>query len=198
MLWVDADAPGITVRPIVCANGREEVSECFFDDVLVPKDRVVGEIGGGWGVVMYLLQFERGNFAWQRQAVMHSRLDETLRWARRHAPSLPPESPGLVGDAYLTLMSLRAKSRSTMRQLGEGIDLGPEISVDKVLLGIAEQQMEDVVRRLTWPAVELDDEHEANVTRHRWWYSRITTIYGGAAEVQRDLVAQRVLGLPRM
>ncbi|MGD9796385.1 MAG: acyl-CoA dehydrogenase family protein [Acidimicrobiia bacterium] len=197
MFWVDMDAPGLTVRPIMCANGREEVAEEFFDDVIVSRDRIVGEIGGGWGVVMYLLQFERGNYAWQRQAILHSRVLDTVAAVADDRSSLPPDAPAQVGEAYLDLMALRARSRTTMRTLATGVDLGPEISIDKVMLGATEQRVNDLIAGLTWPSQELGDDEEAWTRRHLWWYSRITTIYGGAAEVQRDLVAQRVLGLPR-
>lgn len=197
MFWVDMDTPGLTVRPIMCANGREEVSEVFLDDVIVPADSIVGDVNGGWGVVMYLMQFERGNFAWQRQAVLHSRLDKALAAARSAPQELPPDAAATVGSTYLSLMALRARCRSTTRTLADGVELGPEISVDKVLLSSIEQQMNDCIRVLTWPSIEVDDDDEAITNRQLWWFSRITTIYGGAGEVQRDLIAQRLLGLPR-
>jgi alkylation response protein AidB-like acyl-CoA dehydrogenase len=194
MLWVDLDSPGVTIRPTMCENGRAEVAEIFLDDVVVPRSRLIGPQGSGWGVVMYLLQFERGAYAWKRQAELHTQLDELLRQA---SPSALEAHAATVGAAYLALFALRSQASTTLARLADGFDLGPEISVDKLLLSAAEQTVADCARTLLWPALELDDSDIAASWRRRWSYSRITTIYGGAAEIQRDLVAERLLGLPR-
>src|SRR6202453_4658642 len=74
MILVDVDAPGVTVRPIRLASGRAELAECFFDDVRVPADRLIGAEGAGWAVAMYLLQYERAAWAWLRAAFLLQRL----------------------------------------------------------------------------------------------------------------------------
>jgi alkylation response protein AidB-like acyl-CoA dehydrogenase len=192
MFWVDMDTPGITVRPTRCESGRAEVAEIFFDDVAVPADRLVSEVGGGWGAVMYLMQFERGAYAWQRQADLHTELERLLADV-----SDVPDAANIVGDTYLALFALRSQCSATIAELAAGHDLGPEISIDKLMLGTTEQVVTDAARRLLWPSLELDDDERAVAWRQRWAFSRITTIYGGVAEVQRDLVAERLLGLPR-
>ena len=190
ILWVDMDLPGVTVRPIRAASGRNEFAELFFDDVLVPKACLVGGLNEGWAVAMHLLQFERGMYGWIRQSWLHSRLQETLTAAR-------PEDAALVGDAYLAMLSLRLKCRDTVSRLAGGEFLGPEISVDKLLLSAAEQTMLDAARSLLWPAFEVDDAPSAEEWRADWFFTRAASIYGGAAEVQRDIVAEHLLGLPR-
>jgi len=192
MFWVDLDSPGITRRPTRCESGRAEVAEIFLDGVAVPAERVIGEVGGGWRAVMHLMQFERGAYAWQRQADLHTELERLLG-----ATTTAPDADRVVGDAYLALFALRSQCAATLAELATGHDLGPEISVDKLLLGTAEQTVADAARTLLWPALELDDDDLAAEWRQRWAFSRITTIYGGVAEVQRDLVAERLLGLPR-
>jgi alkylation response protein AidB-like acyl-CoA dehydrogenase len=194
MLWVDLDSPGITVRPTACASGRDEVAEIFFDDVIVPRSRLIGPEGSGWQVVMFLLQYERGAYAWKRQAELHTQLEELLHQASDAALAA---NTAALGSAYLAVFALRAQARPTLATLAAGRDLGPEISIDKLLLGAAEQTITDTTRQVLWPALELDDSAVAASWRRRWSFSRITTIYGGAAEVQRDLVAERLLGLPR-
>ncbi len=153
---------------------------------------------------MYLMQFERGAYAWGRQAAMHSSLAELIS---EHAHGLGPDAAAaaspdacaVIGDAYLALFGLRSQARHTIAALAAGHDLGPEISVDKLLLSSTEQTITEAARRLLYPRLELADatDPDADLWRSRWAYSRITTIYGGAAEVQRDLVAERLLGLPR-
>jgi alkylation response protein AidB-like acyl-CoA dehydrogenase len=78
MLLVDLDSPGIERHPIALARGREELAECFFTDVVVDADRLIGEVGAGWSVAMDLLQYERGTYAWLRMAMCTNRLQELL------------------------------------------------------------------------------------------------------------------------
>jgi acyl-CoA dehydrogenase len=192
MLWVDLRSPGVTVIPTACSSGRAETAEIFFDDVRVPNTQVIGTVGGGWEALMYLMQFERGAFAWMRQADMLTDLDSLLGRARDL-----DGADTVVGNAYLSLFGLRSLAASTVTRLAGGATLGPEISVDKIVLGTTEQLVADTARELLWPALEIDDDAEADHWREVWAFSRITTIYGGTIEVQRDLVAERLLGLPR-
>jgi alkylation response protein AidB-like acyl-CoA dehydrogenase len=197
MFWVDMAAEGLRVVPTMMETGRAETAEIFLDSVYVPDTHLVGPVGQGWPVVMYLMQFERGAYAWGRQADLHTQLAELL-----HEPVIDADDAGhrtAVGDAYLALLALRSQVSSTIAELTAGNDLGPEVSVDKILLSAAEQTVTESARTLLAPRLELagpDDQH-AGLWRNRWLFSRITTIYGGAGEVQRDLVAERLLGLPR-
>jgi acyl-CoA dehydrogenase len=193
ILWVDMSLPGVTVRPIRAASGRHEFAELFFDDVVVPRDALVGELNGGWAVAMHLLQFERGMYGWIRQAWLHRRLEEAIASGSPAGPA----SPETVADAYLAALSLRLRCRSTVGRLAAGAFLGPEISVDKLLLSAAEQEVQDAARAVLGPAFVLDDSPAAQGWRSEWFYSRATSIYGGAAEVQRDIVAEHLLGLPK-
>ncbi|HEV7535483.1 MAG TPA: acyl-CoA dehydrogenase family protein [Acidimicrobiia bacterium] len=193
ILWVDMTLPGVTVRPIQAASGRHEFAELFFDDVAVPRSCLVGELNGGWAVAMHLLQFERGMYGWIRQAWLHRRLEDGLRSALTDAPA----SPGMVGEAYLAALSLRLRCRATVERLADGAFLGPEISVDKLLLSTAEQQVFDTARTLLGPGFAVSDDPAAADWRSEWFFSRSTSIYGGAAEVQRDIVAEHLLGLPK-
>jgi alkylation response protein AidB-like acyl-CoA dehydrogenase len=84
-----------------------------------------------------------------------------------------------------------------VQRLAAGLNPGPEISVDKVLLSSAEQAVHDVARDLLWPRFELDAGDEASAWRSEWFYSRASSILGGAVEVQRDIIGERLLGLPK-
>ncbi len=193
MVWVDLSAPGVEVRPIRAANGRNEFAEMFFSEVEVPPGNIVGGLGNGWAVAMYLLQFERGMYAWFRQAVLHRSLRRGL--ARGGHPGRDARS--VTGEAFTTLCALRSRSARTVRRLAAGERLGPEASIDKVLLSRAEQQTHDALRALAGPAFLLGDGEAARGLREDWFYSRAASIFGGAVEVQRTIVAERLLGLPR-
>jgi alkylation response protein AidB-like acyl-CoA dehydrogenase len=189
-LFVDMDTPGITVRPIETIHGREEFCEVFFDDVVVPLDRTLGDEGQGWAVAMDLLPYERSTALWHRGAFLHQRLDHLLATAA-------PESisPTEAGNAFLQLFTFRARSRATQHRLDAGDRLGPETSVDKILLATAEQSTFDLVADALADEVLTGDREDDVRWRSEFLYSRAATIYGGSAEIQRNIVARRLLDL---
>jgi acyl-CoA dehydrogenase len=193
MFWVDLASPGVRIVPTQCASGRAETVEIFLDDVYVPGDRLIGEVGQGWATVMYLMQYERGAYAWLRQAEHHAYLGELIG----DVDQLPDRADSIVGDAYVSIFALRAQVRDTVERLAAGEQLGPEISIDKIMLGRCEQTIADAARRLLGPRFALGDGETERWWHQCWSFSRVTTIYGGASEVQHDLVGERLLGLPR-
>jgi alkylation response protein AidB-like acyl-CoA dehydrogenase len=192
-LLIDSDSPGISRRALTFASGEPELCEVFFDDVRVPRSRLIGEENGGWDVSSYLLQFERSMYAAQRQAWLFS----TLRALAADVAALDQAdacAAEVVGKAWTAVASLRARTITTVRRLDAGEAVGPEASADKLLLGVAEQAVFDAARQLLGAAFLFDDDSAG--WRSKWWYSRAATVYGGAAEVQRTILADRVLGLP--
>jgi alkylation response protein AidB-like acyl-CoA dehydrogenase len=189
-LFVDMDTPGITVRPIETLHGVAEFAEVFFDDVVVPVERTIGEVGGGWAVAMDLLPYERSTALWHRGALMHRRMDELLAELPEGALT-----PAEVGTAFQQLYTFRARSRATQHRLHTGERLGPETSVDKVLLATAEQALYELVGDGLADDVLLGDDVSARQWRSEFFYSRAATIYGGSAEIQRNIIAKRLLDL---
>jgi alkylation response protein AidB-like acyl-CoA dehydrogenase len=189
-LFVDMGSPGIDVRPIEAMHGAPEFSEVFFDDVAVPVDRMLGREGQGWAVAMDLLPFERSTALWHRAAYLQRRMQDLL-------DTVPSDTldPGAVGEATQLLFALRARSRATQYRLAAGERLGPETSVDKVLVASAEQAVFDLVADGLGPAVSVGDDPESDRWRREFLFSRAATIYGGTAEIQRNIIAQRLLDL---
>jgi len=188
--FIDMDSPGITVRPIETMHGSPEFCEVFYDDVFVPADRILGEVDGGWSVAMDLLPYERSTALWHRAAYLQERLGRLVATA--------PEGsldPSALGDTTEALWAFRARSRATLRRLAAGEELGPETSVDKVLLAAAEQAVFDLVAEGFGPEVVLGDDPASERWRAEFLYSRAATIYGGSAEIQRNIIARRLLGL---
>jgi alkylation response protein AidB-like acyl-CoA dehydrogenase len=189
-LFVDMDTPGITVRPLETMHGAPEFSEVFFDDVAVPLDRTLGEVGQGWSVAMDLLPYERSTALWHRGAFLYRRLDQVLAGAP--AGALTPTE---VGEVFQQLYALRARSRATQHRLAAGERLGPETSIDKILLGTAEQAVFDLAADGFADAVLAGDDPAGDRWRAEFLYSRAATIYGGSSEIQRNIVARRLLDL---
>lgn len=195
MIMIDADSPGVTVRPIAVASGRNELAEVFLDDVVVPADRLIGDEGRGWAVAMYLLQFERAQYAWLMAGVTLRHLRK-LRGLAAHG-ELPGDAAIRLGGAYVDLVALRARSAATVRHLAAGHTVGPEASVDKILLATAETRVHDLARDLLGRDFLFDADDPFEGERADWWYSRAATIFGGSAEVQRTIIADHVLHLPK-
>jgi alkylation response protein AidB-like acyl-CoA dehydrogenase len=189
-LFVDMDSPGVTVRPLETMHGAPEFSEVFFDDVAVPFERTLGEEGQGWAVAMDLLPFERSTALWHRGAFLHRRMAQVL--ADAPAGSLTATE---VGEVFQQLFALRARSRQTQHRLARGERLGPETSVDKILLATAEQAVFDLAGDGLADRVLLGDDAASGRWRSEVLYARAATIYGGSAEIQRNIVARRLLDL---
>ncbi|WP_433249657.1 acyl-CoA dehydrogenase family protein [Actinomadura nitritigenes] len=191
-LFVDMNAPGITVRPIRAMHGRDEFCEVFFDDVRVPLERTLGEVDGGWAVAMDLLPYERSTSLWHRSAYLRQRLGHLLATAPDGALD-----PAELGEAVQQAFAFHARSRGTQHRMARGERLGPETSIDKVLLATTEQAVFDLAAAALPAAVAIGDDADADRWRTGFLYSRAATIYGGSAEIQRDIIARRLLDLGR-
>jgi acyl-CoA dehydrogenase len=196
---VDTDTPGITIRPIALASGQRELAEVFFDDVVIGLDRVVGAVEGGWAVAMHLMQWERAMYCYAAMA----RLLLSMQRLRDHMLDFR-----LTGDAetsrfariYVQVCTAKARCLASLQRLAAGGKLGPESSVDKMLCGLAEQAAQDLVADVLPQATLLaapDQESYAQHWSNEWWYSRAATIMGGSAEIQRGIIADHLLALPK-
>jgi len=141
-------------------------------------------------VAMSILPYERSSCFWQRIAYLYRRLEQVVEVAPDN-----DRSAAVLGDAFLQLHALRARSRATQHRLASGATLGAETSIDKVLVATAEQVTYDVARQLLPGIVEMDDSAIGTTWRAEYLYSRAATIYGGTAEVQRNIIARRLLDL---
>lgn len=189
-LFVDMDDPRITVRPIGTVHGAPEFSEVFFDDVVVPFDRMLGDEGQGWAVAMDLLPHERSTALWHRAAYLQRRLQQLLDTAPEDAVDAQA-----LGEVTQLLLAFRARSRATQHRMAAGEHLGPETSIDKVLVASSEQAVFELLADSMPADVLLGDEPDDERWRSEMLYSRAATIYGGTSEIQRNIIARRLLDL---
>jgi alkylation response protein AidB-like acyl-CoA dehydrogenase len=188
---VDMDTPGVTASPLETMAGVDEFCSTSFVDVEVPAQRLLGELDAGWRVAQFILSCERGPIFWQRGAWLAHHLGLLLDTARDGA------SASALGEAYQLLWAFRATSKTTQDRIAAGDLPGPEASVDKIMIAAADQAVFDVARDLLRGDMETDDTARSRAWRREWAYSRAATIYGGTSEIQKDIVATRLLGLPR-
>jgi alkylation response protein AidB-like acyl-CoA dehydrogenase len=188
-LIVDLRSPGVDVQPIEQANGTDELAEVAFDEVHVPGDRVVGEVGGGWQVAMHILSHERGTFPWFRHGFLYRHLFDNLKHGR-------DADDRALGDAVLDLAAVTATSAAAVHSHAENAPLGPRAAFTKLLLCAAEQSLNDWVLA-TDPdlAVGVQDA-EAAWQREEYLFSRIVTVYGGSQQMQLETIAKQILRLP--
>ncbi|MGN5238252.1 MULTISPECIES: acyl-CoA dehydrogenase family protein [unclassified Rhodococcus (in: high G+C Gram-positive bacteria)] len=206
-LLVPLDQPGVTVRPIQQLTGTSEFNEVFFDDAVTDADLVVGEPGDGWKVAMGLLTFERGVSTLGQQIGFERELDGVVGLARANGSIDDPNIREKIARARVGLRVMRAHA---LRTLGDA-DPG-QASVAKLLwanwhrdLGVLAMEVQGAASLIGpdhdhagTPSNITDPEHlELAEWQRLFLFTRADTIYGGSNEVQRNVIAERVLGLPR-
>ena len=205
MLIVDMSSPGVEVRPMTQITGHAEFCELFLDDVVVPRENLLGELGDGWKIAMYTLGHERGTAALPRQVKLRTWLDGAVSIAsQRELDGRPlleePEAQTALARALIGIEVLRHHAYRTVGEFLSGGAVGPESSSVKLLMAEAEQRFAETVLEVLGPTLLSDDRED--VPENEFWYetylySRAASVYGGAQQIQRDIIADRVLALPK-
>jgi len=190
---VDMQAPGIDVRPLTQITGEAEFNEVFLDEVPVEAGHLVGELHNGWAVASTTLAHERGtNFPFKEQVVHEVYLAEL--WAEAAARGLldEPAIADQLAQAHVELAVLRLHNWRTLSRLARGIEPGPESSVVKLAWTDLTQHLSDAALDIVGPASPLWGKWE-----RQWLWSKAASIAGGTSEIQRTIIGERLLGLPR-
>jgi len=191
LLALDMSAPGVTVRPLYQMLHEPHFTEVFLDEVRVPMADVIGTVDDGWRVAMSTMEFERGLFVLERQIGLRRHLgrlvDQVTRRGLTDAAAVP------LGECRAQLAALRAQTYRTLAELATGTARPGASSVDKLLLTECYQDLcATAFDLLGGDGVALADEWS-----HDLLESRSVGIYSGTTEVQRNVIARRVLDLPR-
>ena len=191
---VDMTAPGIDARPLRAMTGRAEFAEVFLDDVQIPQGMVIGEPGKGWDVTLHILGSERGSYAVRRAAVIRAALNGVLDAARgKHLPFAVRDE---ITQTVITVRMLEFRIATVVADLAVGRYPGPEAAITKLMLTRAEQDVMAVAHRLeSLSGLAWDGETPA--AAGDYLYSVAASIYGGSAQIQLNLIGERLLGLPR-
>lgn len=190
LLLVPMRQPGVEVRPITQMSGGSEFNEVFFSGARTGRENVVGEINGGWRVATALLGFERGISTLAQQVGFERELDQLIRLARSTGGATDPLLRHRLVEAWIGLRLMRWNALRTM-----STDVpGPEASISKLFWSSWHQALGELAADILGPHLDLG-EHEA--LRRTFLFSRADTIYAGSSEIQRNVLGERVLGLPR-
>ncbi len=208
-LLVPMEQPGVEVRPIVQVTGGTEFNELFFDEATTDADMVVGEVGGGWSVAMGTLGFERGASTLGQQIGYRQELDTLVGLARSNGSIDDPLLRQNLMRAWIELEILRYNQLRMLTALAADGVPGPETSIGKLYwaswhrrLGELGMQVRGASGMISVDGTPpLDDplgiNYRLDGMQRTFLYSRSHTIYAGSNQIQRNVIGERVLGLPR-
>jgi len=195
---VDMHAPGVEVRPLVQITGHAEFNEIFFTDVQVPKENLLGEIGGGWQVAMTTLLHERGTLGFALAATLDVAVRKLLALAAERGVR-DPILRDRIAREWIELQALRYTNYRALTTLTKTGIPGPEGSISKLVWSEANQRLTKLALEILGSHAQLTDG--TGYSDGYWQYqqlrSRGNTIEAGTSEILRSIVAERVLGLPR-
>ncbi|MCW8193217.1 acyl-CoA dehydrogenase [Proteobacteria bacterium 005FR1] len=202
-LLVPLDTPGVTIRPIKALNGKEAFAEVFFDDVRVPAaENLVGEEGKGWQVAMATAGFERGLLL--RSPARFQQTAKRLIELYKANPEVAERDPGLRDAVIEGWMGAQAYAQAAYHTVGlvnKGAKIGAEASINKVVWSELDLKLHETAMRILGARGELRGSAREAVDGGSWLegflFAQAGPIYAGTNEIQRNIVAERMLGLPR-
>jgi alkylation response protein AidB-like acyl-CoA dehydrogenase len=194
------DQPGIEVRPIVQITGTSEFNEVFFDDAECGADDIVGAPGEGWKVAMGLLGFERGVSTLGQQMQFQNELDAVVRLARENGAARDPAIRQRIAAAHAELKIMRYNAmRMLSGQSGSDGALQKEGLIYKLFCATWHRSLGELAMDVLGPECDIleDGPYELNRLQAMYLFVRSDTIYGGTNQIQRNIIAERGLGMPR-
>ncbi len=195
-LLVALDQPGVTVRPVERLDGDEGFAEVFFDDAFVPDDMVLGDVGAGWNVAMATTGSERG-LTLRSPGRFLATAGKLIELAQsRRAGEASAELRDRIARAWIDAEAYRWQTFWTVTQLAEGRKAGPEASMVKVFWSELDVRLHELALELLGPHAELVDGDDTSWMKG-YEFALAGPIYAGTNEIQRNVIAERVLGLPR-
>ena len=197
-LMMPIDQPGIEVRGIKQINGDAEFNETFFTDARCPADSLIGEPGGGWKIAMGLLAFERGVSTLGQQMAFRNELDAIVKAAKANGAARDPLIRQRIAKAEIGLRLMRYGALRMLSHSDHSKIDGAALTY-KIQWATWRRSLGELAMDVLGQAGEVTDsaEYEWSMLPNLFLYSRADTIYGGTNQIQRNLIAERGLGLPR-
>jgi alkylation response protein AidB-like acyl-CoA dehydrogenase len=206
LTWIICDmrTPGITIHPIKNMMGERHVNAMFYDNVRIPLENVVGEMGRGWSVAMSTLSFERGTYFVPEQISLLKKVEELTAMAHRirlETGKLAIEDDH-IADRLAKLkaqtLALRALTTLTVGSLARQEQPGPEGSIVKLFVTTTYKALAALAAEIIgWDFLEYGEDRTSNRWTYEYMWSWVLTIAGGSSEIQREIIADRILSLPR-
>lgn len=198
-LLIPMDQPGITIRPLRQITGTAEFNEVFFDEARTASENVLGEPGDGWRVAMATLGFERGTAFVAQQLGFMRELQSVVDAAKANGAFDDPIIKDRLAHAYAGVQIMKFNGMRMFTNVVRKGVLGPEASIGKLFWSNWHRNLGELTMDILGPAGQIlsDAPYELDDFQRLYLSSRGETIYAGSSEIQRNIVAERVLGLPR-
>jgi len=200
-LLVPMNQPGVEIRPIVQLTGKSEFNEVFFDDARAQADDIVGAAGDGWRVAMGTLGVERGVSTFGQQLGFRREFEGVLAAARANRSIDDPDIAARITDAWIGLQVMLFYAEATLGNTAgtpAGTAPGTEANIAKLLWAPWHQRLGELAADVAGAGVTVTGpDYALSDAQTLFLYTRADTIYGGSNEIQRDIIAERGLGLPR-
>jgi alkylation response protein AidB-like acyl-CoA dehydrogenase len=202
MLAIPMTAPGVEIRPLRQITGKSEFNEVFLDDVEVPVEHRIGPEHEGWRVANTTLANERGTtFIWKEQVLHEVAMEVLLRTSMARGVGADPVARQRLAQSRIELEIFRLHNRRTLARLARGEEVGPESSLVKLFWAEMSQRFFATALDVLGADGLLGANDERAVDDGRWTLgflaSRANSIMGGTSEIQRTIIGERLLGLPR-
>jgi alkylation response protein AidB-like acyl-CoA dehydrogenase len=202
MLAIPMAAPGIDVRPLRQITGESEFNEVFLDRVEVPAENLIGSEHEGWRVANTTLANERGaTFVWSQQVFCQEAIDRLMKTCARRGVIDDPFARQRPAQAWIEVEIFRLHNARTLTRLSRGGELGPEASLVKLWWAGVSQRLYETATAVLGADALLASEDAHAIDGGRWAHellaTRANSIQGGTSEIQRNIVGERLLGLPR-
>ena len=196
---VAMDQPGVDVRPIEQLTGTSEFNEVFFDEAVCSAEDIVGLPGEGWKVAMGLLGFERGVSTLGQQMLFQNEFDEIIRVARENGAAQDPAIRQRIADAHVGLRIMRFNSMRMLSGGGDDGSLQKEAMIYKLYWATWHRNLGKLAMDILGAESEILDAgpYELNRLQSMYLFTRSDTIYGGTNQIQRNIIAERALCMPR-
>lgn len=196
---VELDQANIEIRPITQLTGTSEFNEVFFDQAVCSADNLVGEAGQGWQVAMGLLGFERGVSTLGQQMLFQNELQEVISIAKHNGAAQDPAIRQRIADAHMGLKIMRYNSMRTLSaNVGDG-SLDRAAMMYKLYWSTWHRNLGNLAMDVLGPEAEIVESgrYDLSQLQSLFLFTRSDTIYGGTNQIQRNIIAERALGLPR-
>jgi len=197
-LLVPMDQEGVEIRPIVQMTGDSEFSEVFFNDARAAEHNIVGGAGGGWKVAMGTLAFERGASTLGQQMLFNNELEQIIAIAKENGKANDPVIRQRIADAWI---GLRLQRYNALRMLSgaEGADPGRESMITKLFWATWHRDLGKLAMDVMGAESEIAEggPYDLGALQRMYLFTRSDTIYAGSNEIQRNIISERALGMPR-
>jgi alkylation response protein AidB-like acyl-CoA dehydrogenase len=198
MLLVPAHQPGVEIRPIRSLAGQDEFAEVFFTDARTSADMVVGGVDQGWRTAMGTLGIERGATLLPLQLTFEREMDALLELARERGALADPMLRRRIIDAWMSVRIMRTTNLRTVAELLDGRTPGAQAATAKLYASTGHQRMGHLAMEIAGAAGQIVRDGYGLDTRQRSFLLSVgETIYGGSSEIQRNIIGEQVLGLPK-